>query len=305
MNGERPISSGWSCVHLGSTGLEIFPIGLGTMRLSTRGRPDDYVAHAVFREALEAGVNFIDTANAYCIDSSEEGHNERLIRESLKIFAGTRPIYIATKGGAKRDGGDWQYYPHPMELRRACEKSLKDLEVDRIDLYQLHAPDASVRFEDSIGELAVLRDAEKVRHIGLCNVTLEQVKLAVALAPIQTVQNEFHPLNKRDLSNGLIQYCAEQGLSYIAHTPLGGDTYSPMNPWKQNGAAYMELNEIAEAHDLSPQVIMLSWIRSKGDHILAIPGTRTASHIFDCCLGASVKLTPEETATIDAFPDTQ
>ena len=303
MNGERPITRGWSCVRLGTTGLELFPVGLGAMRLSTRGRPGDFVAHAVIREALEAGVNLIDTANAYCLDDSEEGHNERLIREALKIYGTSRPLYIATKGGARRPSGEWDYYPHPMELRRACEKSLRDLDVDRIDLYQLHMPDEKVRFEDSVGELAVLKDSEKVREIGLCNVTMEQVDAAVALAPIQTVQNAFHPLRKHDLKNGLIEHCREKGLTYIAHTPLGGDVQSPTNPWKQKPEAYKQLQEIARERNCTPQVVMLSWILSKGDHVIPIPGARTASKIFDSATAASLKLTPEQLATIDAFPD--
>lgn len=296
---------GWSCVRLGSVGIELFPIGFGAMRLSTPGRPQLYFAQPVIREALDAGVNFIDTANAYCLDETEEGHNEQLIGGVLRNHAGGRQIIVASKAGILREEGGWQCAASPWDLRRACEKSLRDLEVDRIDLYQLHAPDPKVPFSESVGALAVLREEEKVRHIGICNVTREQVEMAIDIAPVQSVQNTCHPLRKVDLANGLIDLCRERGLTYIACAPLGGSAHSAHSPWKQHPEAYEAVEAIARTHGVSPQAVMLAWLRSKGDHILPIPGTRTPGHISDCCSAAYLRLDQEQIETIDRFPDVE
>src|ERR671933_2567577 len=167
----------------------VFPIGLGAMPMSLRGRPDEERSVRTIHAALDAGVNLIDTADAYCIDEHEVGHNERLIAKAL---AGRRDgVIVATKGGHTRPGGAWAVDGSPAHLRAACEASLRALDTDRIDLYQLHRPDPNVPYEESIGAIKELQDEGKVRWIGISNANLEQIELATSIAEIAAVQNQL------------------------------------------------------------------------------------------------------------------
>ena len=141
--------------RLGRSGRGVSAIGLGAMPLSVRGRPEEQKSIEVIHAALDHGINFIDTADAYCLDESDFGHNERLIAKALAQWAGPRSeVLVATKGGVQRPGGEWTVSGHPAYLKAACDQSLKNLGVDCIALYQLHAPDPRVPFADSVGALA-------------------------------------------------------------------------------------------------------------------------------------------------------
>ena len=152
---------------LGQSKLRVSAVGLGGMPLSIANRPNEKQAIEVLCAAFEAGINFVDTANVYCLNNSDLGHNERLIGKAIKIWGGNEKIFVATKGGLERPNGAWIRSGHPNKLRSACEASLKALGVETIDLYQLHAPDPKVPFSESLGALTRLKDEGKIRYIGL------------------------------------------------------------------------------------------------------------------------------------------
>ncbi|MEO7110801.1 MAG: aldo/keto reductase, partial [Polyangiaceae bacterium] len=178
---------------LGPAGPVVSVIGLGGMYLSITGRPSETEAVDTILASLGAGVTFIDTADVYCLDEKDYGHNERLIAKAV----GKKPgITIATKGGLRRPGGSWTRDAKPEHLRAACEASLKALARDSIDLYQLHAPDPKVKLADSIGALARLREEGKIKAIGLSNVSVDEIKIAEAVVPIASVQNRWNPTDR-------------------------------------------------------------------------------------------------------------
>jgi aryl-alcohol dehydrogenase-like predicted oxidoreductase len=281
---------------LGQTNINVFPIGLGAMPLSIQKRPDREQAKAVLGTALDAGVNFIDTANAYCLDDGDIGHNERLIADVLR----EKPlpcVIVATKGGCIRPGGRWGVDARPERLRAACEMSLAALQAEAIDLYQLHAPDPQVPFADSVGELARLREGGKVKHVGLSNVTENELNRAQDIVPITSIQNRCNPFYKRDLNNGLIDYCAKQGVSYIAYSPLGGSRQ------------YLSLQRIPLFQDIARQLatsvfcVALSWLLHLGEHVLPIPGASRPGSILDSVQASALSLTPQAIEELNQLPD--
>src|SRR3954451_9184564 len=166
---------------------DVFPIGLGGMPMSLSGRPPEERSVRTIHAALDAGVNLIDTADSYCVDESEVGHNERLIARALR---GRRDgVLVATKGGHTRPGGAWEVDGSPAHLRAACEASLRALETDRIDLYQYHRPDPNVPYEETIGAFKELQEEGKVRWGGISNANVEQIELAGSIVNIVSVQN--------------------------------------------------------------------------------------------------------------------
>ncbi len=170
-------------------GTEVFPIGLGAMPMALSGRPPEEQSIRAIHAALDAGVNLIDTADAYCRDESEVGHNERLIAKALQ--GRYDDVIVATKAGHIRPGGAWELDGRPEHIREACEASLKALGTDRIDLYQYHRPDPNVPYAETVGAFKELQDEGKVRWIGLSNCTVEQLEEALGVAEIVSVQNQL------------------------------------------------------------------------------------------------------------------
>jgi aryl-alcohol dehydrogenase-like predicted oxidoreductase len=273
---------------LGGSGIRVFPIGLGAMPLSLRDRPGEAAAIGVIKAALDAGVDFIDTANSYCIDQNDVGHNERLIAKALKAFGMAAKVTVATKGGLVRPGGAWNVEARPEALLKACEKSLKDLGVETITLYQLHAPDSRVPYSDSVGALAKLQQQGKIRHIGLSNVDVAQIKEAQRIATVVSVQNQCSVNDRGDLRNGVLKFCAGQGIAFIAYSPVGG------HYGHQSLAKHRTLQELAKKHGVSPQRIMLAWLLGLGEHVLPIPGASKVSSIQDSAGAVNVKLAPDD-----------
>ena len=203
--------------------LPVGPVGLGAMRLSTSGRPERAESIALIHRALDHGVRFIDTADSYCLDHTEVGHNEALISEAVRTWQGpAHEVLIASKGGLLRPNGKWVPDARPEHLRAAAEASLTALQVDAIDLYQLHVPDKRVPFVDIIGELSTLRDRGIIRHIGRCNVDLGQLEAARQITEIAAVQVAASLVDRKPFESGLSRYCADNGIALIAHSPLGG-----------------------------------------------------------------------------------
>jgi HAD superfamily hydrolase (TIGR01662 family) len=270
------------------------PIGLGAMRLSTHGRPDGSAAVALLVQALDAGVRLLDTADSYCIDHDDVGHNERLIRRALDSWAGNRDeVLVATKGGMIRPGGRWMPNGRPEHLIAAAEASVKALGVEAIDLYQLHAPHRGVPFADSVGALARLREAGTIRHVGLCNVSVEQLEEALEIVPITSVQNKANPFAQVAFKSGLVEACARAGVPFIAYSPVGGPR--DVKRTRKDKA----LREVGERHGVSPHRVALAWLLAMSPGIVAIPGCTRQETLFDCLAAPSLTLEDDDWAVLD------
>jgi aryl-alcohol dehydrogenase-like predicted oxidoreductase len=191
------------------------------MYLSIDGRPSETDAVRTVHAALDAGITLIDTADVYCLDHQDIGHNERLIARALREKPGAKAI-VATKGGLERPKGAWTRNARPAHLRAACEKSLEALGIPRIDVYQLHAPDPSVSLEDSVGELSRLKAEGKIAHVGLSNVSVEELDRARAIVPIVSVQNRWNPQHRGPEQDGVLARCTELGIAFLPYSPFGG-----------------------------------------------------------------------------------
>jgi aryl-alcohol dehydrogenase-like predicted oxidoreductase len=278
--------------ELGRTGLAQFPVGLGAMPLSMRGRPDEEHALNVLYAAFDAGMNFIDTANAYCLGADDIGHNERLIQKALKAAGKINAVTIATKGGVDRRQG--KVDSSPAYLRESCINSLINLERDSITLYQLHSPDDNVPFADSIGELSRLKEEGKIEHIGLCNVSLAQLHAAQAIVRIESVQNACNPANSADYTNGLLEACIEQGVSFLPHSVIGGKSFSTTIA---NHALFVELGK---KYNISPYVVVIAWHLSKSDRVIPIPGASHPNSAISSASAWRTTLSADDIRHIDA-----
>jgi pyridoxine 4-dehydrogenase len=254
-------------------------LGFGAMRITgdgVWGPPKDPArALAVLRRAVELGVNFIDTADSYGPNVSEE-----LIAEAL--FPYPKDLVIATKGGWNRPGpNQWTHDASPEHLRKAIEGSLKRLRVERIDLYQLHAPDPVTPFDASVETLADLRKEGKINMVGLSNVTREHVERARKIVPIASVQNRYSFADRE--WDSVIDYCEKHGIAFIPWFPLGAGK-----------AAHEALTVAAKAHHAQPLQVALAWLLQRSPVTIPIPGTSSVEHLEQNIAAASVKLTPDE-----------
>ncbi len=283
--------------QLGSSGLHVSQIGFGGMPLSITGRPAKSEAIKILHASLRAGVTLIDTADVYCLDQSDIGHNERLIAEALAQAETDTPVVVATKGGLQRPGGAWVTDAHPRRLKSACEASLKALRVPALQLYQLHAVDDAVPIEDSVGALADLRRAGKILHIGLSNVGVAEIKRAQAVAPIVSVQNRCSVFDRRDFNNGVIALCAAENLTYLAYSPVGGGR------GKARVAEDATLKAVGARHGVSPFQVALAWLLIKSPVIVPIPGASKITSALDSAAAANLTLTADDLASLDqVFP---
>jgi aryl-alcohol dehydrogenase-like predicted oxidoreductase len=274
-------------------GLRVSAIGLGEMPMSLAGRPDEASSIRTIHAALDAGVTLIDTADAYCIDDSEVGHGERLVSKALDAWPGDRDrVLVATKGGHTRQGREWGLDGRPEYLRRACEASLRALGVEAIGLYQFHRPDPTVPFTESVGALAELQAAGKVRLVGLSNVSVDQINQARELVDVASVQNEFSPRFRR--SEGELAFCAAEGIAFLPWSPLGG-----IGRGRDLGGRHRAFAEVAEAHGVSPQQVALAWELAKAPTVIPIPGSSRPETILDSVAAARLRLGGDELARLD------
>ena len=265
------------------------------MPLSIQGRPDSYTARTTIHASLDAGVTLIDTADAYCLDDSEIGHNEQLIAAALREWSGPRErILIATKGGLIRPGGAWERDATPKHLRLACERSLRALGVEQLALYQLHAPDPVVPFEESVATLRDLREEGKIRWIGLSNVSVPQIQAAQRIVAIATVQNRLSPFFREAIRDGVVRYCAEHDIGFLAYSPVGGGRLNLKLP------GHPVLRRLSEKLQRSPHAIVTAWVLSQGETVFAIPGARSPAHARDATTSADLQLSSADRADIDA-----
>ncbi len=279
---------------LGPTGIQVSLLGLGGMPMSISGRPDEAQSIAVIHRALELGVTLIDTADVYCLDDDDIGHNERLIAKALaNAGRDVSGVLVATKGGLRRPRGAWTVDARPSHLRAACEKSLRALNVERIGLYQLHAVDDDVKLEDSVGELDRLRSEGKIAHIGLSNVDAAQIDRACAVAPIASVQNRFHVRDRRfAIDNGALRRCEERGLAFLPYSPVGG------SHGKHKLGADAVLVKVAAKHDASPHEVALAWVLGVSPACIPIPGASKVTSIESSVRAASLRLDDEDLRAI-------
>jgi aryl-alcohol dehydrogenase-like predicted oxidoreductase len=272
-------------------------IGLGGMPLSTKQpRPSPEEAEAVVHAALEAGVTLIDTADAYSRDESEFGHNESLVAAALRSYGGdTSSVLVATKGGHTRVGTDWELDGSPAYLRRACEASLKRLEVDAIGLYQFHRPDPATPWEESMGALRSLFDDGLVRMVGVSNADIAQIDAARAIVgdALVSVQNQFSPGWR--FSADELAHCAAHGLAWLPWSPFGG-----ISSAGSLDAAAPAFAEVADELEVSVYRVTLAWHLTQADVVLPIPGASRPESIQDSAAAADLTLSPEHLARLNA-----
>src|SRR6266487_3544409 len=274
--------------------LKVYRLGFGTMRLTGPGiwgpPADRQEAIAVLHHALDLGVNLLDTADSYGPEVAES-----LIAEALYPYP--KDLVIATKGGLLRTGpNQWPADGRPEHLREALEGSLRRLRLDHIDIYQFHRPDPNVPFEDSVGALAKMREEGKIRHVGLSNVTIDQLARAQKIVPIVTVQNHYNLAMREsehmtvDESEEMIDLCARQGIGFIPWSPLAfGELASSDGP----------LVQIAKRHNAQPSQIALPWLLKRSSTMLPIPGTSSVKHLEEDMVGATIRLSQDEFDAID------
>jgi aryl-alcohol dehydrogenase-like predicted oxidoreductase len=278
----------------GPTGLELSVIGLGGMPMSIAGRPDEAQSLRTIHAALDAGMTLIDTANVYCLDDTDIGHNERLIAKAVSASPKRDAIRIATKGGLVRPGGAWRSSASPKALRAACEKSLVALGTSRIWLLQLHAPDSHVPLEDSVGELAKLRTEGKVEHVGLSNVDVDEIDRARRIVPIVSVQNRMNPHDRRSIKNGVLAHCEAQGIAFLPYSPVGGGR------GREKIATDAKLLSIAKKHDATAPEIAIAWCAQVSRVCFPIPGASRPESALSSARAADIVLTSEEMSTLSS-----
>jgi aryl-alcohol dehydrogenase-like predicted oxidoreductase len=265
-------------VSLGAD-LSVHRLGFGAMRLTGEGiwglPKDRTAALTVLRRAVELGVQFIDTADSYGPHADEE-----LIAEALSPYP--KDLVIATKGGWNRPGpNQWTHDASPAHLRGAVEGSLKRLRLDRIDLYQLHAPDPVVPFEASVETLAQLQREGKIRLVGLSNVTREHIERARKIVPIVSVQNRYSFADRE--WDYVVDYCEQNGIVFIPWFPLGAG--------KMAGDV---LHRVAHSEKRTPMQVALAWLLQRSRIMLPIPGTSSVEHLEENIRSASLRLSSEE-----------
>lgn len=274
-------------------------IGFGGMPISIEGRPDENQAIATIHAAPDAGINFIDTADAYRMPGEGFSHNERLIAKALKSYGGdTSTVLVATKGGHLRDEPTphaWQLNGSPDYLKQAVEESLRNLGVEAIGLYQFHRPDPSVDYADSVGAIRDLLDAGKIRMAGISNANPAQILLSQEILDdrLVSVQNQFSPAFRS--SEPELELCDELGIAFLPWSPLGG-----IGGAGALGDRFAAFQEIADARGVSPQVVCLAWELAKSPVVIPIPGSSRPETIRDSATAPDLELTPEELSRLDA-----
>ncbi len=278
--------------------LTVYRLGFGTMRLTGPdiwGPPANrQEVLAVLHRALELGINLIDTADSYGPEVSES-----FIAEALYPYP--RDLVIATKGGLVRPGpGQWVPDGRPEHLRAALEGSLRRLRLDRVAVYQFHRPDPKVPFEESVGAIAQMQREGKILHVGLSNVTIDQLARAQRIVPIVSVQNHYSLVSRQgegmtvEESERMIDVCTRQGIAFIPWAPLTAGALTNLGG---------PLDGVARQHHATPSQIALAWLLRRSPTMLPIPGTASVQHLEENVLGATVQLTDAEFDTITRTSD--
>ncbi len=273
--------------------MKISGIGYGGMHLSIQGRPPEELGRKVLHAAIDAGVTFIDTADVYCLDDDDIGHNERLIASVLRERSDAEKIRVGTKGGLRRPKGAWTNDGTPKHIREACERSLRALAVDQIHLYQFHAPDQAFPFEKSVETFAQLQREGKCRYVGVSNVGISHIEKASRIVEIASVQNRLNPFFRESIDDGVVAECERRDITFLAYSPLGGGRLTKKIP------KFEVLTTIARAHGSSPHAVTLAWVRAKGKTVIPIPSATKPETAINSAGSADLTLTQQEIAAID------
>lgn len=265
--------------------LSVCRMGFGAMRVTGQGiwgmPPDEDSALRVLRRAIELGVNLIDTADSYGPHVSEE-----LIAKALHPYPSG--LVVATKGGLVRPGpNQWERNGQPEHLREACEGSLRRLRVECIDLYQLHAPDPRVPFEDSVATIADLRREGKIRHVGLSNVRVPEIERARAIVPIVSIQNRYN-LGDR-AHDEVVDYCERENIAFLPWYPLGSGELLDRP----------SVRSVAARHGRTEGQVALAWLLGRSKVMIPIPGTSRVKHLEENVGAATLSLGAEDRAELD------
>src|SRR5580658_4057278 len=277
----QPIAAAAGTIDVGGD-LTVNRLGFGAMRITGQGvwgdPPSRDQAITTLRLVVELGVNFIDTADSYGPDVSEE-----LIAEALYPYPDD--LVIATKGGLVRPGPNrWAPDGHPKHLRQACEGSLRRLRLEQIPLYQLHRPDPAVPLAESVGTIAELKNEGKIRHVGISNVTEEELREAQRIVPIVSVQNRHNVSDRR--SQSMIDLCEQEQLVFLPWAPV------------QEAGQHPAVAAAAERHNATQHQVVLAWLLASSPQILPIPGTGSPQHAEENIAAARLQLSADEVAAI-------
>jgi len=268
-------------------------IGLGCMPMSVHeGEPSHEQAIATIHASLDAGVRLLDTADAYS-PTKRMGHNEEIVAEALRSWSGDADeVLVATKGGHVRtaDGG-WDTDGRPEHLRDAVEASLRRLGVEAIGLYQHHRPDPEVPYAETLGAIAQLHEAGKIRLVGISNTDPGQIRQAYDAFPLASVQNEFSPRFRS--SEPELELCAELGVAFLPWSPLGG-----MSSAAELGTEHSAFATVAERHGVSPQQVCLAWELAKADVVIPIPGSSRPETAIASAAAADLELSDDDLALL-------
>lgn len=277
-------------------------IGMGCMPLSMRGAgtvPTEEQAVETIRAALDAGITFFDTADIYAPSWHQMGHNEHLVAMALRGISNRDEIVVATKGGITRgDGETWGRDGSKAYLRHALEHSLSMLEVDCIDLYQWHRPDRWKVYGEVLETFAEFKQQGLVKTIGISNANVEEIEIAVQVLgdDLVSVQNEFSPAFRG--SRDTLTVTDENGLSFLPWSPLGGTSGGATAV----GERFAAFGQVAEAHGVSPQQVVLAWELAQSERLIPIPGASRPASIRDSALAADLVLTDDEVRMLDESP---
>ncbi|MBW4695292.1 MAG: aldo/keto reductase [Lyngbya sp. HA4199-MV5] len=281
--------------QLGNTGITVSAIGLGGMPMSLSGRPPEAQAIATIHRALDLGVTLLDTADSYCKDESDKHHNERLFYKALQEYGkDTTNVMIATKGGLMRPNGSWTRNGNPDHLRETIRASFEALGGDQpIGLWQYHAPDSDYSIEASLKPAKEAVVNGLIRFVGVSNFSVEQIKRARDVVEIASVQNQYNPWHREPETDGVLEYCDREKLTFLPWSPLGGSRrFSQIKEIEAIG-------QLAQAKGVSVYSIVLAWLRAKSPQVIPIPGASKPESIEDSVTAAAVKLSPAEVDQID------
>ncbi|MEM7726396.1 MAG: aldo/keto reductase [Cyanobacteria bacterium P01_A01_bin.45] len=283
-------------IELGKTGIKVSAIGLGAMPMSVYNRPPESQSVKVIHKALDLGITFIDTADSYCKDESDKHHSERLIHKALQTYKGdTTQVILATKGGLIRPDEKWLLLGKPEHLRETIRVSFAANGGNKpIDIWQFHAPDPNYALKDSFAPVKEAVNDGLIRFVGVSNFSVEQIKRARDILDIISVQNQYSPFHRQPESDGVLEYCENNGLTFIPWSPFGGRRRH------QNLSDMAVLSELSQDKGVSVYCIVLAWLRAKSNCILPIPGASKVSSIEDSVNALKLKLSPQEVQNIDS-----
>ncbi|KUO09488.1 aldo/keto reductase [Streptomyces sp. DSM 15324] len=281
--------------------IPVSAVGLGAMPLSIEHRPDEEQAIATIHAALDAGITIIDTADSYHWHAGESGHNELLIARALARYGGgTSDVLVATKGGRGRPGdGSWSVNGTPAHLKQAAEASAKRLGVEAIGLYQLHRPDPTVPWAESVGALRDLLDAGTIRAAGISNASTGQIREAHAILGdgLVSVQNQYSPAVRDNEPE--LRLSADLGLAFLPWSPLGGIRRSSLDGPSRPTSAGTAFHLIAAERGVSAHIVALAWLLARSPAVIPVPGASRPASIQDSAKAAELKLSEAELVRLE------